>query len=89
MPSFDSAVRTAQSRIAGMQHGVNSGKRAADDPELLAAKAAQATAKIAHFIERTLDGAPPLSADQQAKLVDLLRPAREHLSQAATNGAAE
>lgn len=50
--------------------------RAADDPELLAARRELATATIGEFIERTLASVPPLSREQRARIVEaVMRPA--------------
>lgn len=50
--------------------------RTPNDPELVAARRDLAAANIAEFIKKTVDKAPPLTAEQRTKLAELLRPAR-------------
>lgn len=50
----------------------NAWKRPGDVERLTAARTALATAKIADFIQRTLSVAPPLSAEQRARLARLV-----------------
>jgi hypothetical protein len=47
-------------------------KRAPDDPELVAARARLAEARVAEFIERTVADMAPLSPDARARLAVIL-----------------
>lgn len=47
--------------------------RGADDPELLAARAAHAEAALVVHITRVVDAAPPLTAEQRDRIAALLR----------------
>ncbi len=47
--------------------------RPADDPDLLAARQDLRVARLADYITRTVDAAPPLTADQRDRLAALLR----------------
>jgi hypothetical protein len=51
----------------------NACKDPSDAGRLAAARADLATAKVADYIERTLKDAPPISDEQRARLVRLLR----------------
>lgn len=48
--------------------------RAADDPELLTARRELKAARLAEHVERTLAAAPPLTAEQRARVARLLAP---------------
>lgn len=72
-----SAVAHARARVAGMSNYRNpngSFGRAPDDPAMIEARQALATANVAAAIERIVAKAPPLSADQVETLRALLRP---------------
>lgn len=47
--------------------------RTADDPELVEARRNLRTERLADYIKRTVDAAPPLTADQRDRLAVLLR----------------
>jgi len=47
--------------------------RPADDPDLIAARGDLAATKLAAYVERVVAGAPPLTDDQVARVVALLR----------------
>lgn len=47
--------------------------RAADDPELIAARQGLKAARLEDYIRRTVDAAPPLTAEQRDRLALLLR----------------
>jgi len=47
--------------------------RAADDPDLVAARRNLAAARLADHIEKTIAAAPPLTAEQRDRLALLLR----------------
>ncbi len=47
--------------------------RQPDDPDLLAARQDLRVARLADYITRTVDAAPPLTADQRDRLAALLR----------------
>ncbi len=47
--------------------------RPADDPDLLDARRNLRTERLADYITRTVDAAPPLTADQRDRLALLLR----------------
>lgn len=46
--------------------------RSADDPDLVAAKRALREARLAEYIKRTIDEAPPFTDDQRNRLALLL-----------------
>lgn len=48
--------------------------RTADDPELIAARQQLKTQRLADYIQRTMDAAPPLTMEQRDRLARLLRP---------------
>jgi len=47
--------------------------RTPDDPDLLAARANLRIERLADYIRKTVDAAPPLSVEQRDRLVLLLR----------------
>lgn len=47
--------------------------RSADDPERINAQRDFTTAKLADYIKRTVDAAPPLTPEQRDRLAGLLR----------------
>ena len=47
--------------------------RPADDPDLLAARRDLRCERLADYIQRTVDAAPPLTAAQRDRLATLLR----------------
>jgi hypothetical protein len=49
--------------------------RTPDDPDLIAARRNLRTERLADYIKRTVDAAPPLTAEQRDRLALLLRPA--------------
>jgi hypothetical protein len=51
-------------------------------PKVVEAKRNLNEAKIADYIERALAEAPPLTDEQRSKLAELLKPAREAITQA-------
>lgn len=51
--------------------------RAADDPDLIAARRNLKAARLEDFIRRTVEAAPPLTADQRDHLAVLLRGGRD------------
>jgi hypothetical protein len=48
--------------------------RTPDDPDLISARRNLRTERLADYITRTVDAAPPLTADQRDRLALLLRP---------------
>ena len=48
--------------------------RTPDDPDLIAARRNLRTERLADYIKRTVDAAPPLTAEQRDRLALLLRP---------------
>ena len=58
--------------------------RTADDPELLAARAAHTEASLAAHITRVVDAAPPLSPEQRDNIAALLRTPAHRSEQEAT-----
>ena len=48
--------------------------RAADDPDLIAARRNLRVERLAMYIKRAVDSAPPLTAEQLDRLALLLRP---------------
>jgi len=48
--------------------------RTPDDPDLIAARRNLRTERLAEYIKRTVDAAPPLTAEQRDRLALLLRP---------------
>jgi len=48
--------------------------RTPDDPDLLAAKGNLRAERLAMYIKRAVDAAPPLTAEQRDRLALLLRP---------------
>ena len=61
------SVTRDKARVASLTRS-----RTPDDPELLDARRNLAAENLAAFIERTVDAAPPLTAEQRAKLAGLL-----------------
>ena len=57
-----------RARIAGLSRD-----RAPDDPELVEARRNLKTERLADYIERVVDAAPPLTGGQRERLVTLLR----------------
>jgi hypothetical protein len=49
--------------------------RAADDPELIAARRNLRAERLAMHIKQVVDAAPPLTSEQRERLALLLRPA--------------
>lgn len=58
---------TERARVASLSRS-----RYADDPDLVAARARLKVERLAAHIERVVSEAPPLSADQRARLAALL-----------------
>ena len=54
------------------RHAALSRSRAADDPELIAARRDLKAQRLADYITRTVDAAPPLTDEQRAHLAALL-----------------
>ena len=48
--------------------------RAVDDPDLIAARRNLRAERLAMYIKRAVDAAPPLTAEQRDRLALLLRP---------------
>ncbi len=46
--------------------------RTPDDPDLIAARRNLRAERLADYIQRTVDAAPPLTAEQRARLAGLL-----------------
>jgi hypothetical protein len=61
-------VAAIRGRIAGLS------RRSPDDPELVDARRDLAAERLAEHIRKTVDGAPPLTAEQRDRLALLLRP---------------
>lgn len=57
-----------RARIASLSRS-----RTADDPELVEARRNLRAERLADYIKRTVDAAPPLTADQRDRLALLLR----------------
>ncbi len=70
--------KVPQARVAALTRS-----REPDDPELIAARRSLRAARLADYIERTVDAAPELTAEQRDRLVLLLRGGGEHLDGAA------
>lgn len=66
-PPFDTTT-TARARVAGLARC-----RPADDPAVVAARRDLRAARLADYIRRTVDLAPPLTAEQRDRLALLLR----------------
>lgn len=60
---------TERARVASLTRS-----RGIDDPDLLDARRRLAAERLAHYIERAVDSAPPLTEEQVNRLVSLLRP---------------
>lgn len=58
-----------RARIAALSRS-----RPADDPDILAARRDMRAARLADYIARTVDTAPPLTTEQRDSLAALLRP---------------
>lgn len=69
MPTTKRVVPGAhhRARIAALSRS-----RASDDPELLEARRDLRAERLAAYITRTVDEAPPLTAEQRARLTALL-----------------
>lgn len=63
-----STVFHERARIASLSRS-----RQSDDPELLNARRNLRAARLEDYIRRTVDAAPPLTAEQRAQLAVLLR----------------
>ena len=48
--------------------------RSSDDPDLIAARQNLRAARLEDYIRRTVDQAPPLTAEQRERIAALLRP---------------
>lgn len=59
---------TARGKIAALSRS-----RSSDDPELIEARRVLAAEKLADYIKRTVETAPPLSDEQRDRLVALIR----------------
>lgn len=64
-----SVLHHERARVAALTRS-----RESNDPELLAARRDLAAEKLASFIQRTVDAAPPLTDEQRSKLAALFRP---------------
>ena len=60
---------TERARVASLTRS-----RTPDDPDLIAARRTLRTERLADYIKRTVDAAPPLTAEQRDRLALLLRP---------------
>ena len=60
---------TERARVASLTRS-----RTPDDPDLIAARRNLRTERLADYIKRTVDAAPPLTAEQRDRLALLLRP---------------
>lgn len=69
--------KSPRGRVAALSRS-----RHPDDPDLVAARQELRTARLADQIQRTIDAAPPLSAEQRARLARLLAPATEEQASA-------
>lgn len=65
-----SSWTTERARVASLTRS-----RADDDPDLLDARCNLRAERLADYIKRTVDAAPPLTAEQRDRLAALLRPA--------------
>jgi len=68
MPARDPLVRVASTRLAALTR-----HRSADDPEVAEASRDLRAAQLEQHVRRVVDEMPPLSADQRARLIVLLR----------------
>jgi hypothetical protein len=68
MPARDPLVRVASTRLAALAR-----HRSADDPEVAEAGRDLRAAQLEEHVRRVVDQLPPLSADQRARLIVLLR----------------
>ena len=64
-----SDILSERGRLAALSRS-----RSDDDPELLGTKQRLAAAKIEAYVERVVANAPPLTAEQCARVTELLRP---------------
>ncbi len=64
--------KSPRGRVAALSRS-----RQPDDPDLVAARQELRAARLADQIQRTIDAAPPLSAEQRARLARLLTPVAE------------
>jgi hypothetical protein len=64
------------SRLAKARSDVGVAARRKDQAALEAARRDFATEKIANYVTRVLDAAPPLTDEQRTRLAELLRPIR-------------
>lgn len=62
-----SVLYEKRARVAALSRS-----RGVDDPELVSARRDLAAERLASYIKSTVDAAPPLSAEQRAKLARLL-----------------
>jgi hypothetical protein len=62
-----SVLHHERARVAALSRS-----RGADDPDLVAARRNLAAERLAHYIERTVSTAPPLSAEQRRRLSAIL-----------------
>lgn len=62
-----SSWTTERARVASLTRS-----RTADDPELVKARQNLKAERLADYIRRTVDAAPPLSAEQRSRLAALL-----------------
>jgi hypothetical protein len=72
-------VAVARARLSGLHNGRGK-NRPPDDPKLIGArqalKDAREKAELDAYIEKLVDAAPPLTAEQRTKLAELLKPVR-------------
>lgn len=78
-----SAIKSGRGRVAALTRS-----RKPNDPELIDARRKLAADKLAAYISRVVDAAPPLTDEQRSQLTELLRPARAQAAVAHGGGAA-
>jgi hypothetical protein len=66
-----------RARVAALSRATKNGERPADDPELAEARRNLRALRLEEHIQKIVDQAPPLSAEQRNHLAELLRPARQ------------
>jgi len=83
VPSPDPKARHHSARI-----GALSRSRKPDDPDLIEAQRALRVLQAEEYVRRLVDGFPPLTREQRARLATLLQPAEVKEADDAAAGAA-
>ena len=76
MAALSPAAARYRARIAALSRAREAGNPDRDT-QMAAARRGLAEAKIADYIERVLDAAPPLTDEQRTRLAELLKPVRQ------------